>query len=35
MKILVVKYAALGDVVRTSYFCAPLRCKHGANLRLI
>ena len=31
---LVVKHGALGDVVRTSYFAAPLRQRHGDDLRL-
>jgi heptosyltransferase-2 len=34
MKILIVKHGALGDVVRTSYFAAPLRAKYGDALTL-
>src|SRR5215475_7710943 len=34
MNILVVKYGALGDVVRTSYFVDPLRKKYGQRLAL-
>jgi heptosyltransferase II len=34
MKALIVKHGALGDVVRTSYFAAPLQRKHGADLKL-
>src|SRR5262245_21576484 len=34
MNILIVKQGALGDVVRTSYFATPLRCKYGPDLRL-
>ena len=34
MHILIVKHAALGDVVRTSYFAKPLKDKFGAALRL-
>lgn len=34
MHILIVKHAALGDVVRTSYFAEPLKEKFGSALRL-
>jgi heptosyltransferase-2 len=34
MHLLIVKKGALGDVVRTSYFAASLKRKHGASLRL-
>ena len=34
MHILILKTGALGDVVRTSYFCAPLREKFGVNTRI-
>ena len=34
MHVLIVKHGALGDVVRTSYFAAALRGRHGSALRL-
>src|SRR5262245_616565 len=34
MHVLIIKHAALGDVVRTSYFAQPLKIKYGADLRL-
>ncbi len=34
MRILIVKYGALGDVLRTSYFAEPLRDKFGHRLEL-
>ncbi len=34
MRILIVKYGALGDVLRTSYFAEPLRAKFGHRLEL-
>ena len=34
MKILIVKFGALGDVVRTSYFAEALKVKYGSELEL-